>query len=241
MRIASRLERLERLQGILKDRETTTAAALAAELGVSLRSLWRDLAVLRQNGLPIEADRGRGGGIRLDRRWRLGRLNLDAEQAIDILLSLAMAEALRLPLLLESLRPVRQKLSAAFSDLQQARIRSLRRRILLGAPASARVRQSYASPDPASLREIKSAFFEMKRLRIDYIDESGRRTGREIEPQLLYLNVPVWYLLAWDLTRDDVRFFRIDRIHRAERRDLSFRIRDPQPFLAHAEVSAQAL
>lgn len=241
MATSDRIERLERLQGVLKAREMATVRELAEELQVSVRSVWRDLEILRSNGVPIEADRGRGGGVRLARRWSLGRLNLDEEEAIDILLSVAMAESLGLPLLLDRLRFVRQKLSAAFSDLQQARIRALRSRIFLGAPASPKVVASYTGPDAEALRNVKTAFFEMRRLRIRYCDEAGRETTREIEPQFLYLNLPVWYLLAWDHLRDDVRFFRIDRLRAAERMDASFRARNPGPFLAKAEADARAL
>lgn len=59
---------------------------------------------------------------------------------------------------------------------------------------------------------VKSAFFEMRLLRISYLDAAGQLTTREIEPQFLYLNLPVWYLLAWDRWREAVRFFRIDRL-----------------------------
>jgi hypothetical protein len=51
-----------------------TAGELAEELGASLRTLNRDLGLLRDSGLPIESDRGRGGGLRLKRNWALGRL-----------------------------------------------------------------------------------------------------------------------------------------------------------------------
>jgi predicted DNA-binding transcriptional regulator YafY len=152
-----------------------------------------------------------------------------------------MAESLGLPLLLDRLRFVRQKLSAAFSDLQQARIRGLRSRILIGAPASPTVVASYTGPEAEALRNVKTAFFEMRRLVVRYCDEAGRETTREIEPQYLYLNLPVWYLLAWDHLRDDVRFFRIDRLRAAERLDTGFRARDPGPFLAKAEADARAL
>ena len=61
----SRLERLDRIQGLLKSGELTTVREIAAALQVSPRSIWRDLLLLRNTGLPIEADRGRGGGIRI--------------------------------------------------------------------------------------------------------------------------------------------------------------------------------
>ena len=63
----SRLNRLEELKGLLKAREHITAGELAAELRVSLRTVRRDLEILRDGGMPVESDRGRGGGLRLHR------------------------------------------------------------------------------------------------------------------------------------------------------------------------------
>ena len=59
------MARLEELKGLLKGRDRSTGEALAAELGISRRTLHRDVAILRDNGLAIEAARGRGGGMRL--------------------------------------------------------------------------------------------------------------------------------------------------------------------------------
>ena len=237
----SRLNRLERLQGLLRDGDLVTAGDLAAELGVSVRSVARDLALLRDSGVPVESDRGRGGGVRLPARWSLGRIHLSEEEAVDLLLSMAVAEKMDSPLLLDRLPAARQKLSVAFSERQQGRIRSLRKRILLGQPASERVLASYRRPTRETVALVKRAFFEMRLLRISYIDEAGRATIREIEPQFLYLNVPVWYLLAWDRLREAVRFFRIDRLTRVEKLDAAFRLRDPKEFIRDAEHAARTL
>lgn len=237
----SRLDRLDRIQGLLKSGELTTVREISAALQVSPRSIWRDLLLLRNTGVPIEADRGRGGGIRIAQRWSLGRLNLDEEAAIDLLLSVAIAEKMDSPLLLNRLPSVRQRLVAAFAPVHHLRIRQLRKRILIGTSASPRVLKSYRRPSPEALKLVKTAFFEMRRLRINYVDEAGRATTRDIEPQYLYLNVPVWYLLAWDDLRGDVRFFRIDRVQSVEKLQSTFRIRPVQPFLDQAEQAAQAL
>ena len=209
---SSQLRRLEELKALLKAREHATAADLSAELGVSLRTLNRDLAMLRDSGVPIESDRGRGGGLRLQRNWSLGRLHLSPEEAIDLLLSVAIAERMNSPLLLQQLAPIKRKIVAAFSEGYQGKIRSLRKRILVGAAASAQVLASFSPPARKSLAGIADAFFNMKCIAIDYIDQNGVVTSRNVEPQFLYLNVPVWYLLAWDRLRAAVRHFRIDRI-----------------------------
>src|SRR5687767_1475328 len=238
---SSQLRRLEELKALLKAREHATAADLSAELGVSLRTLNRDLAMLRDSGVPIESDRGRGGGLRLQRNWSLGRLHLSPEEAIDLLLSVAIAERMNSPLLLQQLAPIKRKIVAAFSEGYQGKIRSLRKRILVGAPASAQVLASFSPPARKPLAGIADAFFNMKCIGIDYVDQKGVVTSRNVEPQFLYLNVPVWYLLAWDRLRAAVRHFRIDRIKSVTLLDSGFRLADPRLFLAEAEQGIEAL
>ncbi len=238
---SSRLHRLDELKGLLKAHEHVTAAELSAELGVSIRTLNRDLEILRDSGVPIESDRGRGGGLRLQRNWALGRLHLSPEEAIDLLLSIAIAERMNSPLLLQQLAPIKRKIVAAFSESYQPRIRSLRKRILVGRPASERVIASFSPPQRRALAGIAEAFFNMRCIAIDYVDQNGATTSRDVEPQFLYLNVPVWYLLAWDRLRGAVRYFRIDRIKSVTPLETSFRLADPQPFLAEAEEGIEAL
>lgn len=238
---ASRLERLEELKGLLKAREHVTAAELADELGVSLRTLNRDLDILRESGVPIESDRGRGGGLRLQRNWALGRLHLSPVEAVDLLLSLAIAERMNSPLLLQQLAPIRHKIVAAFPENYQPKIRSLRKRVLVGTPASREVMASFSMPSGKALAQVADCFFNMKRMRIAYVDQNGNETAREIEPHFLYLSQPIWYLLAWDRMRDAVRYFRIDRIRSARPLEQGFCPADPKPFLAEAEAGIATL
>lgn len=238
---SSRLERLDQLKGLLKVHEHVTAMALAVELGVSLRTLNRDLELLRASGVPIESDRGRGGGLRLQRNWTLGRLHLSPEEAIDLLLSIAIAERMNSPLLLRKLASVKRKIVVAFSESYQPKIRSLRKRILIGQPASEAVLASFVAPQRRALEGVAEAFFGQRRLVIDYLGQDGGVTRREVEPQFLYLSAPVWYLLAWDHLRAAVRTFRIDRIRSVRVSEASFRLADPGPYLAAAEEGIEAL
>jgi hypothetical protein len=127
---------------------------LARELDVSVRSLSRDIELLRSSGVPIDADRGRGGGVRLQRQWSFGRLHLDLEEGIDLLLSIAVAEKLNSPLLLRRLRSIRQKVATSFPEAQQNRIKMLRNRILIGPPASEQVMKTYRMNAPEQLTTV---------------------------------------------------------------------------------------
>jgi predicted DNA-binding transcriptional regulator YafY len=237
----SRVLRLDSLRVLLADREVSTAGDLAAELGVSLRTVQRDLVALRDLGMPIESDRGRGGGIRLERGWSLGRVHLNESEALGMLLSLTIAEKIGSPLLLDDLRSVRRKVSAAFAPAQSRRIRALRGRVLVGSPASDGVLTTY-SPPPASVTQgLMRAFLYQHVASIRYQDQSGTVTDREIETQYLYYNLPVWYALAWDRLRDDVRFFRLDRLQRIQPLAADFRLRRPDPFLNAGEPEARTM
>lgn len=238
---ASRLERLEEIKGLLKSREHLTAAEISHELGVSLRTLNRDLDILRESGVPIESDRGRGGGLRLQRNWALGRLHLSPVEAIDLLLSLAVAERLNSPLLLQHLAPIRRKIVAAFPEHYQPKIRSLRKRVLIGSPATKKIVASFSSANTKAIAAVSDCFFNMKCMRIVYVDQDRRETTRDVEPHFLYLSQPIWYLLCWDRMREAVRYFRIDRIRSVRPLEASFRLGDPKPFLAEAEAGIATL
>jgi predicted DNA-binding transcriptional regulator YafY len=236
-----RVLRLDALRLLLADRDVTTAGDLAADLGVSLRTVQRDLVALRDLGMPIESERGRGGGIRLERGWSLGRVHLNESEALGMLLSLTIAEKIGSPLLLEDLRSIQRKVSAAFAPAQSRRIRALRRRVLVGGPASDRVLTNYSTPQTSITQGLMQAFLYQRVASIRYRDQSGTLTDREIETQYLYYNMPVWYALAWDRLRDDVRFFRLDRLYRIQPLAADFRLRRPDQFLNAGEPEARTM
>jgi predicted DNA-binding transcriptional regulator YafY len=238
---STRVSRLEQLKGLLAQRDTTTAGELASELGISVRTLHRDLAVLRDLGVPIDSDRGRGGGLRLEQGWSLGRVHLNEAEAISLLLSLAIAEKIGSPLLLDDLRSTTRKVAAAFAPAQTRRIMALRRRILIGTRASTEVLASYSPPSPAVTAPLLQAYLHQRLAQMSYRDRHGVITDREIEPQYLYYNLPVWYVQAWDRMRDDVRSFRIDRIGRLEVLPVGFRLRRADAFLHAGEVEAHPI
>ena len=92
---SGRLRRLEMLAVQLKQDSHCTVSDLARQHGVSPRTIARDLALMRDHhGMQIDADRGRGGGLRLDRNWGVGRLNLTYGDAVDLLISIAVAQIL---------------------------------------------------------------------------------------------------------------------------------------------------
>lgn len=228
-----RLNRLDLLASRLKSEEPMTVGELSKEFSVSSRTLSRDIAILRERGLPIEADSGRGGGIRLHRTWGIGRLSLSYQEAVELLFSLAIAERLDSPWALVSLSSIRRKLSASFSPAMRDRIDGLRRRIHVGLNLSARVLDSFRTPDAECMEAMFQAFLEMRTLAITYVDVDGHHTDRSIEPHHLLLKNPIWYLYAWDSDKNAVRCFRCDRIEAAAVEPTGF---SDRPFEGFAEA-----
>ncbi|HKH92205.1 MAG TPA: WYL domain-containing protein, partial [Gemmatimonadaceae bacterium] len=206
-----RLDRLDLLARMLRDRPGITVRELANELDMSMRSVFRDLSALRDRGLPVESSRGRGGGMRLQHNWGLGRVLLSREEALCALLGLAIAEKLGFPLFAAEVTRARRKLADAFPTVERRRLAPLRERIFVGQPASSAVRASYREPDSAVMRPLQSAFVETRVVTADYVRDDGAHSTRRLEPHALVINSPAWYLLARDLDRAATRTFRLDR------------------------------
>lgn len=224
----SRAERLDLLARVLGDRPGTTASELAREFGLSVRTLFRDLDALRERGYPIEAARGRGGGLRLHANWGLGRVLLSRDEALCTLLGLAVAERLGFPMFAADIGRARRKIADAFPAAERRRIAPLRERIFVGGAASAQVRRSYGEPPAAPTRRLQVAFVEERVVRAEYVNEGGASSQRRLEPHALIINWPAWYLLAFDHLRGEPRTFRLDRFVSVEAEADTFRPRARQ-------------
>jgi predicted DNA-binding transcriptional regulator YafY len=227
---SNRLQRLERLTAQLKAEPFCIIKELAQSYGVSERTLLRDLAVLREQGLPIESDRGRGGGVRLDRRWGVGRLNLAYAEAVDLLIGIEVAQQLGSPIFLASLDTVRRQLIASFSPEKRERVEALKSRILVGVTSSTFVQASASAPPDSMIKALHQAFIDREILDIRYHREDLDLSERQIEPHYLLLKYPVWYVLAFDHLRGETRTFRCDRIQDAQLTGLRFQLRPRQAF-----------
>lgn len=211
-----KLERLDQLIGKLKTSETYTAGELAKELGVSLRTMMRDIKTLRDKGYPIDADKGKGGGVRLYPRWGVGRLTMSYREVIDLLLALSVLEKLNSQLFFNNLESLKNKLYASFPDSQRPKVNHIRNRILIGENAPADTIQNYsASVNNQQNDVILESFFNQECLDICYKQKDGTVTERVIEIHFLYLYWPIWYLICFDHLRKEPRTFRIDRIRAA--------------------------
>ncbi len=227
---------MDRLTADLKLGEPCTTAELARQHGVSPRTIARDLALLRDMGLPIDADRGRGGGVRLDPQWGVGRMTLSYPEAIDLLISIEVAEQMGSPLFLANLGAVRRQLIASFSKKRRAEVARLKSRILIGVTASTYVQATVLRPPKRVVQSLHQGFVDRETLTIHYAREDGTVTNREIEPHYLLLKYPVWYLIAIDHLRDGPRTFRCDRIRAAVRTGTRFTLLGKEQFQPSLEA-----
>jgi predicted DNA-binding transcriptional regulator YafY len=216
MQRIQRVDRLDLLTRLLRDRPGITVSEVARELSVSVRSAFRDIEHLRDRGYPIEADRGRGGGVRLHSSWGLGKVLLSSEEALCTLLSLAISEKLSFPMFAPEVSRARKKIVDAFPTSERKKIAPLRERIFIGRPASARVRETYSVPDAATMRRLQVAFVREAIVTADYIKESGERSTRRLEPHAMFIAWPAWYLIGFDYLRNEPRTFRFDRFRGVE-------------------------
>jgi predicted DNA-binding transcriptional regulator YafY len=209
--MSTRSLRLDLVARMLRDRPGITTATLADELGVSQRSVFRDIEVLRERGFPIDASRGPGGGLRLHASWGLGRVLLSTEEGLGTLLSLAISEKVGMPMFTGGIARARRKIVDAFPERERRRIRPLRDRIVIGPAASPQVRDSYGNPASAPMRALEQAFVSEHLLRAKYVRQDGTQSDRRLEPHAMLINWPAWYLLAVDHLRGEPRTFRFDR------------------------------
>jgi len=207
-----RSSRRDRLLGLLRSEDYWKTAELSQQLGVSQRTIMRELADLRDAGYPIESDRGRGGGIRLSGRWGIERLQLNHQELIELIVALAVMENLRSPLLAGNLKAIQQKLFQAFPSKQRSAVSKIRRRILIGNQATSEVLSQYVKPSNLISEQVSESFLMQKCIEIDYQTGRKEKTTRVIEIHYILLSWPIWYVVAWDHLRSAARTFRVDRI-----------------------------
>jgi predicted DNA-binding transcriptional regulator YafY len=204
----------------------TTVAELAMETGASRRTILRDVAALRDQGFVIHSEAGRGGGLQLDPQSVQATPRLTVAEIFALLISVAAMRA-------AGSLPFASLADAGLAKIERAlppdRLRDLRRFLdclHVGQLAPEQDLSDLRPMDPGLLPAFETAFLNRQHLRFRYRDGKGVRTLRTVEPQAMLILPPLWYLVAWDPSRDGFRHFRMDRISAPEAQpDTSFRRR----------------
>ncbi|MFN8080718.1 MAG: YafY family protein [Kineosporiaceae bacterium] len=224
-----------RLLGLLQSRRSWSGAELAERLGVTTRTVRRDVERLRDLGYPVSGGPGVAGGYRLASGGALPPLMLDDEQAVAVAVSLGLGAG-------EGVHGVAEAALRTLTTFDQVLPPRLRERVEAIRSATVTLirpgtRSDAELIDPDLLLELARAVRDGVRVRLDYVDRDGAGSERDTEPYRLVTTGRRWYLLAWDRDRDDWRTFRLDRIRRAQPSTLRFARREEPDAAAHLERS----
>ncbi|MGY1839433.1 MULTISPECIES: helix-turn-helix transcriptional regulator [unclassified Modestobacter] len=200
--------RLLALLSLLQARRDWPGAALAERLGVTPRTVRRDVDRLRELGYPVQAVKGPDGGYRLDAGAELPPLLFDDDQAVALAVALQVAAV--------SGAGIAEAATRALVTVRQVMPSRLRHRID-AIQVTAVPRGGGRDVDPAVLLALSAAIRAREVLRFDHGTGSAEDDGRlapprRMEPHHLISRAGRWYLLGWDLDRADWRTFRVDRI-----------------------------
>jgi predicted DNA-binding transcriptional regulator YafY len=198
--------RLLRLLSLLQTRKDWSGADLAHHLGVTDRTVRRDVDKLRSLGYPVNASSGTTGGYQLGAGASLPPLLLDDEEAVAVAVGLRTAAG-------GAITGIEETSVRALAKLEQVLPHRLRRRISALQNYTVRIPLGDGpTVAPEVLTTIANACRDHERLRFDYRDHHDESTLRLVEPHRLVTWGRRWYLVAWDTDRVDWRTFRVDRI-----------------------------
>lgn len=201
-----RKSRLFALAEALRARRTgVTAAQLAARFGVTLRTIYRDLDALQDAGMPIRADRGRGGGYALDKGYQLPPINFTAREAALLVALARMATEQRLMPFPTAIERAADKVRAALDTSAQREVLGLVGELqFVGVPSL---------PIPTSVRDaVETAWFERRPLRIVYAKKAWEAKARVVKLRNLVFDRAHTLLNCIDLETGEDRQFRLDKI-----------------------------
>lgn len=198
--------RLLELLELLQSRPLTTGRELCDRLGVDPRTVRRYVAALEELGVPVEGQRGVGGGYRIRPGYRLPPLMLDDEEAVSVSLGLLAARQLRLAGADGAVERALGKVHRVLPDSLRRRLEALETTLAftLGRGAGAPIGGEVALV-------LGDAVHRRRRIRLRYVSHGGVISERLLSPYGLVIHSSRWYLVAHDHGRDDLRSFRVDR------------------------------
>lgn len=201
--------RLFAIAEFMRGRRTgVTAEILAERFHVTLRTIYRDLDALRDAGLPLRADRGRGGGYSLDKSYSLPPVNFSAREAAVLLTVARYAKEMRL-------LPFQETLASAMDKVQSALTTSAQRELLTHMKELSFVGVPALAAPPLVRRAVEQAWFERAVLHIRYRSAGAETTERDVRIRNVTFERGITLLNCDDLGKGEERQFRLDRIEHA--------------------------
>ena len=206
-----RADRLFRLVQLLRARRFATGEQIAAELGISKRTVYRDVADLQGSGIPIRGEAG--VGYRLERGFELAPLIFTSDELEGLVLGARIVAAWGDAELAGAVKSAMTKVEAVLPDTL--------RRVVLETPFFAPGMPG-ASAMAGELGLLRRAIGERRLVHFRYAREDGAESERAARPLGLYFWGRKWTLAAWCELRSDYRSFRPDRMRDVELREQSF-------------------
>ena len=218
-----------RLLSLLQTYKFWSGAELAERLEVSPRTLRRDIDRLRELGYPVDATPGAAGGYRLAAGAHLPPLVLDDDEAVAIAVGLRAAAS-------ASVEGIEETSVRALAKLEQVLPDRLRRRVHAVHSNVSSLRWGGDGPtvDADALAVLALACRDNEQVRFGYRRRDGEETQRLVEPHNLVSAGRRWYLVGWDVRRDDWRTFRLDRLDAPQLGGVRFR---PRPIPAESAAA----
>ena len=208
--------RLLSMLELLQSRERIGVPELARRLEVGERTVRRYASMLREMGIPVEAELGRYGAYSLRSGHRLPPMVFTDEEALGLTLGLLAARHLGLAGVAPAVEGALAKLERVMSEAVRGRVRALQETVSI---AAARPRAPARSE---ALLTLAAAVGEQRRVRLRYRSGSSRETEREVEPYGVMHRDAYWYAVGHCHLRGGMRLFRLDRVLEAEMLEETF-------------------
>jgi predicted DNA-binding transcriptional regulator YafY len=201
--------RLLELLELLQARPLTTGREIADRLAIDARTVRRYITALQDLGIPVEGQRGVGGGYRIRPGYRLPPLMLSDDEAVVVAIGIVASGRVGLTGGAESRETALAKIHRVLPDGLRRRVEALEATLDFtgAAPTGAPVAGE-------TVLLLAEAIRGRRRVRTGYRAFSGEETRRELSPHGLVVHSARWYLAAYDHLRDDMRTFRVDRMRR---------------------------
>ena len=199
--------RLLALLELLQGSSLTTGREIAERLEIDARTVRRYVAALQQLGIPVEGQRGVGGGYRVRPGYRLPPLMLGDDEAVAVVLGLLGSRRLGLDTGTEAADRALAKIHRVLPAELRRRVEALEEALAFtGAPSAG------APVGAATVLLLADAIRRRRRVRTAYRTFSGEESEREVSPFGIVVHSGRWYLAAYDHGREDLRTFRVDRM-----------------------------
>ena len=196
------------LLSLLQTRRLWGAAELAERFEVTERTIRRDVDRLRSLGYAVDATTGSAGGYRLAAGAHLPPLVFDDDEAVAVVVGLRAAAGAAIAGIEDTSVRALAKVEQALPDRLRRRVTALNTSVV----SLQRTRRGEDVVDPEALSALAAACRSHEEVRFDYRRRDRSDSRRLVEPHQLLSAGHLWYLVAWDLRRDDWRSFRLDRL-----------------------------